>query len=162
MCAESCGLPPRRDSAHLPLAEPSASLRAYARLGTSTFTSWVDAAEKAVTDLVQTSSLPKYNLCEGFAAMHLEFGRPLGAHAQVVIDATDDAEAAAPEHALVALPPADVRPLTLDNCHRRRVLVPRTYWPPYDCDEHGGRGWTGRVVDVVPRSQGPSCDCRVR
>jgi hypothetical protein len=129
-----------------------ASLRAYARLGTSTFISWVDAAEKAVADSVQTSSLPKYDLCEGFAAMHLEFGRPLGAHAQAIIDAADDAEAAAPVQAPMAPPPADVRPLTLDNCLLRRVLVPRTCWPSYDCDEHDGRGWTGRVVDVVPRS----------
>ena len=88
MRAEGCGVPPGRTRSN------PASLRAYARLGTSTFISWVDAAEKAVADSVQTSSLPKHNLCEGFAAMHLEFGRPLGAHAQAIIDAADDAEAA--------------------------------------------------------------------
>ena len=128
-----------------------ASLRAYARLGTSTFVTWVDAAEKAVGDSVQTSNLPKYNLCEGFAAMHLEFGRPLGVRAQAIIDAADDANATAAEQPPPAAPQADTRPLTLDNCLQRRVLVPRTCWPAYPCDEHGGRGWTGRIVDVVRR-----------
>ena len=62
------------------------------------------------------------------------------------------AEAAAPESAPMAPPPVDLRPLTIDNCLQRLVLVPHACWPTYDCDEHGGRGWTGRVVDVLRRA----------
>ena len=51
-----------------------------------------------------------------------------------------------------AAPPPDARPLTLDNCLQRRVRVPRTCWPDCECGEHGGRGWTGCVVDVMRRS----------
>eukprot|EP00965_Chrysotila_dentata_P002214 72724-Pleurochrysis_carterae.AAC.1 len=32
------------------------------------------------------------------------------------------------------------------------VFVPRRLWPAYACHEHGGRGWTGRVLSLTKRS----------
>ena len=148
------------------------SLRAYSRLGMSKFITWVDAAEKTVVDAVQTANLCMYDNCEGFAGLHIEFGRQIGARAQAILDAADDAEATpaaetttrargpttTPMAAVQAapppsppLPPADLRPLTMANCEGRHVLVPAHLWAAYPCDENGGRGWTGNIVRASNR-----------
>ena len=127
------------------------SLRAYARLGTSRYISWVEAAEKAVVDSVQTANLPKYDLCEGFAGLQIEYGRTLGPRAQAVLDAADEAAAADQAPMQSPVPPPDSRPLTADNCVGRRVLVPAEAWPQYRCEEHNGRGWTATIVSYSVR-----------
>ena len=144
------------------------SLRAYARVGTSKFITWVDAAEQTVVDSVQTTNLPMYNLCEGFAGLHLEFARPLGERAQAIIDAAEEAEVAGaagtaagePNVAQAAppppAPPPDLRPLTEANCVGRRVLVPASEWPNMQCDENDGRGWTAMVVSWSSRHRPPA------
>eukprot|EP00965_Chrysotila_dentata_P007216 234421-Pleurochrysis_carterae.AAC.1 len=35
---------------------------------------------------------------------------------------------------------------------RELVFVPRRLWLAYDCREHAGRGWTGRVLSLTKRS----------
>ena len=127
------------------------SLRAYARLGTSRYIGWVEAAEKAVVDSVQTANLPKYDLCEGFAGLQIEFGRTLGPRAQAILDAADEAATAEAAPIQPRAPPPDLRALTADNCVGRRVLVAATTWPQYCCDENDGRGWTARVVKYSAR-----------
>ena len=128
------------------------SLRAYARLGTSQYIHWVAAAEKAVVDSVQTANLPKYDLCEGFAGLQIEFGRTLGPRAQAVLDAADEAAAAETAPAQPSPAPAtDLSPLTTENCVGRRVLVPATTWPQYRCDEHNGQGWSATIVKYNAR-----------
>ena len=122
------------------------SLRAYARLGTSRYISWVEAAEKAVVDAVQTANLPKYDLCEGFAGLQIEYGRALGPRAQAVLDAADDAAVADATPTRQLTPPPDLTPLTAENCVGRRVLVPAATWPQYRCDEHQGQGWSATVI----------------
>ena len=37
-------------------------------------------------------------------------------------------------------------PQPRQRAETRLVLVPRTLWPSYPCDEHDGKGWTGQVV----------------
>ena len=151
------------------------SLRAYSRLGVTKFIDWVAAAEKAVVDSMQTANMPKYDLCEGLVGLHIEFGRPLSAQAQAVLDAADDAEATptqaaaarSPRRAAPAAdarneaateqeppPPPDLRPLTIANCEGRRVLVPSRLWTTYTCDENDGRGWTGQVMRARARGGG--------
>ena len=44
--------------------------------------------------------------------------------------------------------PEDIRPLTPANAVGRRVLVPRSLWPTYPCNEHGGKGWEAKVLRV--------------
>ena len=51
---------------------------------------WVDAAEAAVVDSVQTSNLPKHDLCEGFAQLQVEYGHPINPRARALLDADDD------------------------------------------------------------------------
>ena len=125
-----------------------ASLRAYARLGTSTFMSWVDAAEKAVADSVQTSSLPNLLSC----TLNLA-GR--SAH---------------------MLRPSSTRRLMTRRrqhqgrrrrLHRQRTCGRSPWTTVYNglssfrtrtgrrtaaTSTDGGRGWTGRVVDVLRRA----------
>ena len=114
-----------------------ASLRAYARLGTSTFMSWVDAAEKAVADSVQTSSLPNLLSCTlNLAGRSAHMLRPSSTRRLMT-----RRRQLAPGPAPAAPPPADLRPLTMDNCLQRLVLVPHAYWPTYGCDEHRRRAW---------------------
>ena len=133
-----------------------------ARIGSSTFISWIDKAEKAVVDSVQTSSLPKHNLCEGFAALNIEYGRPLSERARAVLDAADDTAATsdAPTIATAAsttptelLPPQapDLTPLTVENCVGRHVLVPQSEWPAWPCHENNGNGWSAQIVDYSSR-----------
>ena len=132
------------------------SLRAYARLGTSKFITWVDAAERAVVDSVQTANIPKCNLCEGFAGLHLEFGRTLGDRAQAILEAEDEAEAdPSPAAAPPPPPPPDLRPLTASNCVGRRVLVPAALWPSFQCSENEGAGWSAMVTRWDARSSPP-------
>jgi hypothetical protein len=131
------------------------SLRAYARLGTSKFISWVDAAEKVTVDSLQTSNAPKFDLCEGFSALHLEFGHTLSARAQQVLDQADQQEIEEGTHA-VELPvevPPDLSPLTAANCVGRRVMVLRSAWPRYSCEEFHGNGWAATVVAFSRRLQ---------
>ena len=132
------------------------SLRAYAWLGTSKFITWVDAAERAVVDSVQTANIPKCNLCEGFAGLHLEFGRTLGDRAQAILEAEDEAEAdPSPAAAPPPPPPPDLRPLTASNCVGRRVLVPAALWPSFQCSENEGAGWSAMVTRWDARSSPP-------
>ena len=46
--------------------------------------------------------------------------------------------------------------LTLANAVGRHVLVPRTLWPTYPCEECGGHGWLANVVQVYPRTRKPA------
>ena len=141
------------------------SLRAYARLGTSQFVTWVDAAERVAVDAVQTSNMPKSDLCEGFAGLNIEFGgKRLSAAAQAAADAADerdsvppnepDERGSVPPRAPVMAPvlAPDLSALHLDNCLQRLVLVPSSCWPSYACNENDGRGWAGRILDVERRS----------
>ena len=48
--------------------------------------------------------------------------------------------------ATVAPPGADLSPLTAANAVGRRVLVLRSIWPDYECNENGGKGWSALVV----------------
>ena len=44
-----------------------------------------------------------------------------------------------------------ILPLTPQNAKGRNVLVARTRWPDYDCNEHDGAGWEAKVVKATPR-----------
>ena len=49
--------------------------------------------------------------------------------------------------ATVAPPPgADLSPLTAANAAGRRVLVLRSIWPDYACNENDAAGWSALVV----------------
>ena len=122
------------------------SLRAYARHGQSLHINCVDKAEKAIIDTVQAANVPKTCNSEGAAALHRTFGTRLSATAQAVLDAADDAEAAT--GASPPEPAPDLSPLPASkDAIGRRVLVARTIWPNYVCDENGGRGWTAHVIN---------------
>ena len=121
------------------------SLRAYARHGQSLHINCVDQAEKAIVNTMQMANVPKVCNTEGIAAINLTFGGSISARAQAVLDAADDAEA----NSGVAVAEEDLSPLTA-SCLGRRVLVPRSIWPSYPCDENHGRGWTARVVNFRP------------
>ena len=41
-----------------------------------------------------------------------------------------------------------VRPLVADKLKLRTLIVPREQFPTDTCSEHGGLGWSARVVDV--------------
>ena len=120
------------------------SLRAYARHGQSLHINCVDQAEKAIVNTMQMANVPKVCNTEGIAAINLTFGGSISARAQAVLDAADDAEA----NSGVAVAEEDLSPLTA-SCLGRRVLVPRSIWPSYPCDENHGRGWTARVVNFL-------------
>ena len=119
------------------------SLRAYARHGQSLHINCVDKAEQAIIDTIQSSNVPKTCNTEGAAAINLAFGGDISARARAVLDAADDAEAAADKE---PEPAPDLSPLD-GNALGRRVLVPRSLYPTYACDENDGRGWTARVVN---------------
>jgi hypothetical protein len=124
------------------------SLRAYARHGQSLHINLVDQAEKAVIDAVQAANVPIVCASEGNAALHVAFGGTMSARARAVLNAVDDAGDAADDNEDANATP-DLSPLTVANCVARRVLVARAAWPQqhYKCDEHGGRGWTARIVE---------------
>ena len=89
------------------------SLRAYARVGAEGFISWTTKAGAAVVDAVQTTNLPQLDNAEMMAAIHLDFGQPISARAQAVIDAqderlTDDAPPSSPPR-LTKRPPPPLR-----------------------------------------------------
>ena len=136
------------------------SLRTYRRLGTAENVVWTDRAERVTVDALQTTSFPIICGSEGFAQLQYESLRqqhpgaatwlrddPTGLHnharppAPTVIPASPSPLAPSP-------PPADLRPLRPGQSVGRRVLVPARLWRvgTYTCDEHGGRGWTGRVL----------------
>lgn len=114
------------------------SLRAYARHGQSLHINCVDQAEHAIIDSIQSANVPKVCNTEGNAAIHLAYAPSISKRAQAVLDAAEDATAAAA--------PADLSPLDARACVGRRVLVPRAVYPTYACSENGGRGWTATVV----------------
>ena len=124
------------------------SLRAYARHGQSLHINCVDRAEKAVVDAVQSANVPKVCGTEGAVALHHTFGGRVSARAQAVLDAADTAELDTGTPADVAdVEPADASPLpATQQCVGRRVLVARSLWPDYTCDENDGRGWTAHVT----------------
>ena len=89
--------------------------------------------------------MPKVCNSEGCASLHMAYGGHLSKRARAVLDAADDDDANGDETDNAI---ADLSPLTATNCLGRRVLVPRRVWPThYACDEHGGRGWTARIVE---------------
>ena len=121
------------------------SLKVYARHGTSLHINWVDRAEKAVIDAIQSSTVPKVCNSEGNIALLHAFGGNIPARARHVLDNADhDAgDTAAPPPA-----PPDSSPLTAANAIGRRVRVPAACWPTYPCTEHGGLGWTALVTTL--------------
>ena len=158
-CAlKAAGCPPEEIQLICRWVNPD-SLRAYARIGSSQFISWVDKAEKALVDSIQTANLPKHNLCEGFAGLHIEFGRQLTPRARAVLDAAhngvDSVEPPAIESAVPppadAAPPPDLTPLSAANCIGRRVIVPQSEWPDMPCYENDGAGWNAHVIDYNSR-----------
>ena len=122
------------------------SLRAYARHGHALHIDCVDRAEHAIVNAVQSGSVPKVCNSEGCASLHMAFGGNLSKRARAVLDAADDDDDDDDDDGDAA---ADLSPLTPTNCLGRRVLVPRATWPNYACEEHGGRGWTARVVEYT-------------
>lgn len=122
------------------------SLRAYARHGQSLHIDWVDRAEKAIIDAIQSASVPKVCNSEGNASLHVAFGGTrISKRAQAVLDAADDED----QHGNAVLEAADLSPLEIESCAGRRVLIARAMWPSFSCDENGGRGWTGRIVSCT-------------
>ena len=119
------------------------SLKVYARHGTSLHINWVDRAEKAIVDAIQSSSVPKVCNSEGNIALMHAFGGNIPVRARHVLDNADHeaGDTAAPPPA-----PPDPSPLTAANAIGRRVRVPAACWPDYPCTEHAGAGWTGHVV----------------
>ena len=159
------------------------SLRAYARLGMSSFISWVNQAEKSVVDAVQSGNIaryaahiftamdgadnvcdeeakrhhdaaPKASLCEGFAGLNIEFGRRIGPQAQAMLEQQDEAEILDEEDEDEPEPMPDLSELAAESCVGRRVLVSRDIWPDYECDENKGRGWTAKIVHYSRQTEG--------
>ena len=119
------------------------SLRAYARHGQSLHINWVDQAEKAIIDTVQSANVPRVCSTEGNSALHIAYGGAISARAQAVLDAADDAEVAV---GCAADDVPDSSPLDAAACVGRRVLIPQAIWPDYACAEHDGRGWAALII----------------
>ena len=135
------------------------SLRLYRRLGTQQMVDWVDRAQHVTVDTVQLANVPIVDGSEGFGALlqhcdtrleqrearlRAELHRP--PHAAPTRDSAD-APASDDEEEEVAetTPLPDDRPLTQNNAPGRRVLVPRSIWPNYPCEEHNSAGWEASV-----------------
>jgi hypothetical protein len=113
---------------------------------------WVARAERAnVNPARLPADLPQYDLCEAFAGLHVEFGRPISTRAQQILDAADEAAVVCDDAPDTRAPPPDTSPLTPENCEGRRALVPKEVWPSFECDEHNGRGWTVDIINYSKR-----------
>jgi hypothetical protein len=141
----------------------SESLEVYRRLN-------ADRSETVLVDTVRTANMPIVDNADTFAAINSDLsgvaGRaavqaaareaaaPVGAGPplpQPVAKkrARADAQSCARLSAGDLVPRPDPRFLARANAAGRRVLVPATLRPDYECNEHDGAGWTGRVARVT-------------
>jgi hypothetical protein len=124
------------------------SLRLYARLDVNTNVEWTDKAQHATFDAYQVANLPELDHGDQYAEYvdQLEEGgerredvmRAGGRSPQKRSRATASSTATP---AVAAEPESEPESEPEDL-----VMVPRSVWPAYVCDEFEGKGWLARVL----------------
>ena len=134
-----------------------ASLHVYRRLGSAEHEANFRLATRANVDSIQAANVVHVVGDQAAAALMRDLNNAPDRTAAIdAFAAARDGRAppppvaaAVPQAAVPAAaapPPPDPRPLTRANAVGRRVLVPATMWPTYQCREHGGHGWEATIV----------------
>ena len=141
------------------------SLHVYRRMGTARHATLVRSAMGARVDLIQTANVPNVTADHGYAMLVDEIAGPRSPAAQAEYERAlaaalepfaPTSSKAAPPRPPITLPtrvqrtaaPAAVEQTTSGDC----VMVPRSVWPTYACNENGGAGWSVRIVSRTTRT----------